>query len=75
MGFLCMKLFLFDEACAAFERGDASDKYHDVNWGFCLRTRSPRFSSLMTSPDGNTPDVVTTTESLPPKPPRYRARG
>lgn len=36
-GYCFMKLFRYDEACEAFERGDATDRYHYVNYGFCLR--------------------------------------
>ncbi len=37
LGFCFMKLYLFDEACEAFARGDEKDRYHDINFGFCLR--------------------------------------
>jgi Flp pilus assembly protein TadD len=37
LGFCLMRLFRFDEACAAFEAGDEAERYHFVNYGYCLR--------------------------------------
>lgn len=37
LAFCLMKLERWDEACAAFERGDPADRYHGVNHGYSLR--------------------------------------